>query len=159
GVKLPDKEIAVVHRTEGSGSTFIFTKYLETASEAWRKSGVGADTAVRWKTGTGEQGNPQVAGFIGRTSGRIRHIELDYALLKKDKIQFGAVQNRSGKFVLADLKSVTKAAENALKDKERITEDLNINLIDVPGEESYPISGTTWAVLYSNQEAPTGKAL
>jgi phosphate transport system substrate-binding protein len=159
GVKLPNQEIAVVHRTEGSGSTFIFTKYLETASEAWQKSGVGAGTTVKWKTGTGEQGNPGVAGFIGKTDGSIGYIELYYALLKKDEIQFGAVQNRSGKFVLADLKGVTQAAENALKDKKRITDDLDINLIDVQGEESYPISGTTWAVLYSNQEAPTGKAL
>jgi phosphate transport system substrate-binding protein len=159
GVQLPDLDIAVVHRTEGSGSTFLFTKYLETVSSAWRASGVGAGTTVKWKTGTGEQGNPGVAGFLGYTEGSIGYIELYYALLKKDEIQFGAVQNQAGKFVRADLKGVTKAAENALKDKERIRDDLDINLIDAPGEESYPISGTTWAVLFGDQDAQTGKAL
>ncbi len=156
---LPDLDIAVVHRTEGSGSTFLFTRYLQAVSSTWRASGVGAGATVPWKTGTGEQGNPGVAGFLGHTQGSIGYLELYYALLKKDEIQFGAVQNRAGKFIRADLQSVTKAAENALKDKQRITDDLDINLIDTPGEESYPISGTSWAVLYTHQEPPLGKAL
>jgi phosphate transport system substrate-binding protein len=159
GVKLPDRDIAVVHRTEGSGSTFLFTTYLQTASATWRASGVGAGATVKWKTGIGEQGNPGVAGFLGHTEGSIGYLELYYALLKKDEIQFGAVQNRAGQFILADLQSVTKAAENSLKDEERITDDLNVNLIDAPGEESYPISGTSWAVLYTDQDAAIGKAL
>jgi phosphate transport system substrate-binding protein len=159
GVKLPDQDIAVVHRTEGSGSTFIFTSYLQAASSAWRDSGVGAGATVKWKTGIGEQGNPGVAGFLGHTEGSIGYVELYYALLKKDEIQFGAVQNRAGKFIRADLASVTKAAENSLTDKERITDDLNINLIDAPGEESYPISGASWAVLYTKQDAALGTSL
>jgi phosphate transport system substrate-binding protein len=159
GVALPDKAIAVVHRTEGSGSTAIFTNYLNTVSKAWQDSKVGAGTTVKWKAGTGEQGNPGVAGFISQNEGSIGYIELYYALLKKDEIKFGAVRNREGKYILADLKSVTLAAENALKDEKRVTADLNINLIDVPGEGSYPISGTTWAVLYVNQDAAAGKAL
>jgi phosphate ABC transporter phosphate-binding protein len=160
GVKLPDRDIAVVHRTEGSGSTFIFTSYLQKVSKAWQDSGVGAGTTVKWKTGTGEQGNPGVAGFIGQTEGSIGYVELYYALLKKGEIQFGAMQNHDGdKFIHADLKSVTKAAENALKEKQRVTEDLNIDLLDAPGEESYPISGTTWAVFHVDQEPQRGKKL
>jgi phosphate ABC transporter phosphate-binding protein len=159
GVNLPDLNIAVVHRTEGSGSTFIFTSYLQKTSKAWQESGVGAGTTVKWKTGTGEQGNPGVAGFISQTEGSIGYIELYYALLKKDAIRFGAVQNQVGKFILADLKSVTRAAENSLQDKKRITDDLNMDLLNAPGEESYPISGATWAVLYTNQDAQRGKAL
>jgi phosphate ABC transporter phosphate-binding protein len=159
GVKLPDLDIAVVHRTEGSGSTFIFTSYLQKASPAWQKSGVGAGTTVKWKTGTGEQGNPGVAGFLGQTQGSIGYVELYYALLKKDEIQYGAVENSEHKFIHADLKSVTEAANNALRDKERVTDDLNLDLLDAPGAESYPISGTTWAVLYADQEPARGKML
>jgi phosphate transport system substrate-binding protein len=159
GMKLPNLDIAVVHRTEGSGSTFIFTNYLQTVSAAWRKSGVGAGTTVKWKAGTGEQGNPGVAGFIGQTEGSIGYLELYYALLKKDAIQFGAVQNRAGKFIHADLASVTRAADNALKDSQRVSDALDINLLDAPGDGSYPISGASWAVLYVDQDAQMGAAL
>jgi phosphate transport system substrate-binding protein len=159
GVKLPNLDIAVVHRTEGSGSTFIFTKYLHTVSPAWRESGVGFGTSVKWKSGTSEQGNPGVAGFIGQTEGSIGYIELYYALLKKDEIQFGAVRNQAKNYIHANLPSVTKAAENALEEKKRVSEDLDIDLLDAPGEESYPICGTTWAVLYVNPDPLTGKAL
>jgi phosphate transport system substrate-binding protein len=159
GVDLPKKKIAVVHRTEGSGSTFIFTSYLQKSSTSWKDSGVGVGTTVKWKTGTGEQGNPGVAGFISQTEGSIGYIELYYALLKQDEIKFGGVQNPAGKFILADLKSVTRAAENSLEDKKRVTDDLNMDLLNAPGEESYPISGATWAVLYTKQDAQRGKAL
>jgi phosphate ABC transporter phosphate-binding protein len=161
GVALPDLDIAVVHRTEGSGTTFLFTKYLHTVSPAWRESGVGFGTTVKWKTGTGEQGNPAVAGFIGQTEGSIGYTELYYALLKRGEIHYGAVKNQAGKYVHADLNSVTKAADNALADKtkKRLTEELDIDLLDTPGAESYPISGTTWAVLYVDQEAQTSRPL
>jgi len=159
GVKLPDLNIAVVHRTEGSGSTFLFTSYLQKVSGSWQQSGVGAGTTVKWKTGTGEQGNPGVAGFLSQTEGSIGYLELYYALLKKGEIQFGAVQNREGKFIQADLKSVTEAAANSLKDDKRIREDLFIDLLDAPGTGSYPISGTTWAVLFAAQEPQRGKLL
>ncbi len=158
-VKLPDLNIAVVHRTEGSGSTFLFTSYLQKVSASWQQSGVGAGTAVKWKTGTGEQGNPGVAGFLSQTEGSIGYIELYYARLKKDEIQYGAVQNHDGQFIRADLHSVTAAADSALQDKKRITDDLSIDLLDAPGAESYPISGTTWAVLYVDQEPQRGKTL
>jgi phosphate ABC transporter phosphate-binding protein len=158
-VKLPDLNIAVVHRTEGSGSTFLFTSYLQKVSGSWQQSGVGAGTTVKWKTGIGEQGNPGVAGFLSQAEGSIGYIELYYALLKKDEIQFGAVQNHDGRFIRADLRSVTAAAENSLQDNNRIREDLYIDLLDAPGAESYPISGTTWAMLYAAQEPQRGKAL
>jgi phosphate ABC transporter phosphate-binding protein len=159
GVMLPDLNIAVVHRTEGSGSTFLFTSYLQKVSGAWQQSGVGAGTTVKWKTGTGEQGNPGVVGFLSQTEGSIGYVELYYALLKKDEIQFGAVQNRDGKFIRADLQSVTAAADNCLRDNKRISDDLNIDLLDASGAESYPIGGTTWAVLYSDQDEQCGKVL
>ncbi len=159
GVPLPGLDIAVVHRTEGSGSTFLFTSYLQKVSAAWQQSGVGCGHTVQWKTGTGEQGNPGVSGFLGQTEGGIGYLELYYALLKKDAIQFGAVRNRDGKFIRADLRSVTKAAENALQDKQRIRDDLYVDLLDAPGEDSYPISGTTWAVWHADQEASRGKRL
>ncbi len=158
-VRLPDLRIAVVHRTEGSGSTFIFTGYLEKVSPAWQKSGIGAGTTVKWKTGTGEQGNPGVAGFLGQTEGSIGYVELYYALLRKDAIQFGAVQNREGNYVRADLEGVTRAAENAMNDKQRVGDDLNLDLLDASGAKSYPICGTTWAVLYADQEPARGKKL
>jgi len=117
---------------------------------------VGANTSVKWPVGTGEQGNPGVAGFLGNTPGSIGYIELYYALLKAKDIQFGAVQNKAGKFIRADLGSVSKAAENSLKD---VPDDLRFSLTNADGADSYPISGTTWAVLYIDQHGETGKDL
>lgn len=159
GVTLPDLNIAVVHRTEGSGSTFLFTRYLQKVSPAWQQSGIGAGSTVKWKTGTGEQGNPGVAGFLRQTEGSIGYLELYFALLKKDEIQFGAVRNPEGQFIRADLRSLAAAAESALRDNKRITDDLDIDLLDAPGAESYPISGAAWAVLYADQEPQRGRAL
>jgi phosphate transport system substrate-binding protein len=159
GVKLPDLDIAVVHRTEGSGSTNMFTSYLHRVSKAWRDSGVGFGTTVKWPAGVGEQGNPGVAGFLAKTEGSIGYVELYFALLKQGEIQYGAVQNaaKEPKFILADLKSVTTAAENALKEK--IPDDLNLDLLAAPGEDSYPICGTTWAVVYTKQDPNRSQAL
>jgi phosphate ABC transporter phosphate-binding protein len=154
-VELPNQKISVVHRSEGSGSTFIFTEYLSKVSPEWKEK-VGVNTDVKWPEGVGEKGNPGVAGFISNNPGSIGYIELYYALLKKDEIKFGAVKNKAGKFILADLTSVSKAAENSLKD---IPNDLRFSLTDAEGEDSYPISGTTWAVLYTEQNPQTGKAL
>lgn len=159
GVDLPAKKIAVVHRTEGSGSTFLFTSYLHKSSKAWQDSGVGAGPTVNWKAGTGEQGNPGMAGFISQNDGSIGYLELYYALLKKDEIQLGAVQNQAGKFIRADLNSVTRAAENCLQDNKCVTDNLNMDLLNAPGEGSYPISGACWAVLYTEQDPQRVKAL
>jgi phosphate transport system substrate-binding protein len=155
GVPLPGTSISVVHRTEGSGSTLIFTEYLSKVSPEWKEK-VGANTSVKWPAGIGEQGNPGVAGFISQNNGSIGYLELYYALLKRTEIQFGAVKNKAGHFIRADLTNVRKAAENSLRD---IPDDLRFSLTDAAGDDSYPISGTTWAVLYTEQTAETGKAL
>jgi phosphate transport system substrate-binding protein len=153
GVNLPDKAISVVHRAEGSGTTAIFTEFLSKSSPKWKEK-VGTSTTVTWPVGSGEKGNPAVADNIGRTEGAIGYVELIYALQKKD-IKYGAVKNKAGKFVLADLKSVSAAAAS-LKD---IPPDLRFTIVDAPGEESYPISGTTWAVLYQKQQGDAGREL
>jgi phosphate transport system substrate-binding protein len=153
GVNLPDKEISVVHRAEGSGTTAIFTEFLSKSSPKW-KDKVGTNTTVTWPVGSGEKGNPAVADNIGRTAGGIGYVELIYALQKKD-IKYGAVKNKAGKFILADLKSVSAAAAS-LKD---IPADLRFTIVDADGDESYPISGTTWAVLYQEQKGDAGREL
>jgi phosphate transport system substrate-binding protein len=152
--KLPDLKISVVHRAEGSGTTAIFTEYLSLVSDEWKKK-IGSNTTVDWPVGSGEKGNPAVADNIGRSPGSIGYVELLYALQKKD-IQYGAVQNKARKFILADLKSV-RAAAGSLKS---YPENLCFSIVkEYEGDDAYPISGTTWAVLYQNQSGDTGHEL
>jgi phosphate transport system substrate-binding protein len=152
-IQLPDLKISVVHRAEGSGTTAIFTEFLSTVSPKW-KDKVG--TTIDWPVGSGEKGNPAVADNISRGAGSIGYVELLYALQKKDKIRYGAVQNKAGKFILADLPSV-RAAAASLK---TVPEDLCFSLVKgYEGEDAYPISGTTWAVLYKNQSGDAGHEL
>ena len=154
GVKLPDQKISVVVRGDSSGSTNIFTDYLSKVSPEFKKQ-VGAGTAVQWPSnvGTAESGNPAVAGFIGKNPGSIGYTELTFALNKG--IKFGAVKNKAGKFVLASPKSVSQAAASLAE----VPDDLRFTLTDTPGDGSYPISGTTWAVMYVKQPADSGPAL
>jgi phosphate transport system substrate-binding protein len=153
-VKLPDLKISVVHRAEGSGTTAIFTEFLSTVSPKWKEK-IGSNTTVKWPVGSGEKGNPAVADNIGRSPGSIGYVELLYALQKKD-IKYGAVQNKAGKFILADLPSV-RAAAASLKE---VPEDLSISLVkNYDGADAYPICGTTWAVLYQNQSGDAGHEL
>ncbi len=144
-VALPDKEIAPVHRSDSSGSTNIFTEYLSKVSEDWKPIGFG--TTVEWKVGPGAEKTAGVAGFIKKNPYSLGYVELTYAL--QSDLKFGAVRNRAGQFVSASLPSVAKAAENSLGDK--FPADLRYSITDAPGDGSYPISGTTWAVLYVNQ--------
>jgi phosphate transport system substrate-binding protein len=152
GVDLPDKPIRVIHRSDGSGTTYIWTDYLQKATRKlklgkgkWTRQG----TAIEWpKKTVGAKGTEGVAGEVSRNEYSIGYIELTYAL--QNKIQYGRVQNRAGKFLIANLDSVTEAAKNALKD---IPEDLRFSIVDAKGKGSYPISGTTWAVIYVNQSA------
>jgi phosphate transport system substrate-binding protein len=153
GVNLPDQEIAVVHRSEGSGTTYIWVDYLSKVSEEWKEK-VGVGTSVKWPTGVGQKGNEGVAGYITRSPGSIGYIELIYA--KPNNIKFGSVKNKEGAFVLASLESVTAAAKNALK---VIPSDLRYSITDPEGKDSYPISGTNWAVLYVKQPPEKGKAI
>jgi phosphate transport system substrate-binding protein len=145
GVNLPDTAITVVHRSDGSGTSFIWSDYLSKVSDEW-KNKVGAATSLNWPAGVGQKGNEGVAGQITRTPGAIGYVELIYAL--QNKIPYGLVQNKEGKFIKGSLDSVTAAANGALKE---IPADLRYSLTNAPGAESYPISGTTWAILYVDQ--------
>jgi phosphate ABC transporter phosphate-binding protein len=153
GLSLPDKDIALVRRSDGSGSTNIFTDYLCKVSDEFKKD-IGSGTTVKWKVGSGENGTSGVAGFITKTANSLGYIELTYAL--QNKVAYGEIKNKAGQFVRADLKSVSKAAENSLKE---IPPDLRFSLTDAPGEGSYPLSGTTWAVVYAEQSPATAKQL
>ena len=146
---LPDKEIVVVHRSDGSGTTYIWVDYLAKVSPEW-KTKVGVGTSVNWPCGIGQKGNEAVAGQVQRSPGSIGYIELIYAL--QNNIKFGSVQNKEGTFVTASLESVTAAANASLTD---IPDDLRYSITDAPGKASYPVSGTVWAVVYVND--PTGR--
>ena len=153
GVALPDEDIAVVHRSDGSGTTYTWVDYLAKVSADW-KSKVGVGTSVNWPAGEGQKGNEGVAGQVRRSEGAIGYIELIYAM--QNNIQFGAVQNKEGAFIQASLKSVTAAANSALSN---LPDDLRYSIINAPGKESYPISGTSWALVYVNQPGDKGKLI
>jgi phosphate transport system substrate-binding protein len=151
GVEFPDKEIVVIHRSDGSGTTYIWVDYLSKVNPAWKKK-VGVGTSVNWPTGIGQKGNEGVAGQVRRTTGSIGYVELIYAL--QNDISFGLVQNKEGEFVKASLESVTAAANASLKE---IPDDLRFSITDAPGKGSYPISGTNWAVVYQKLPAKKGQ--
>jgi phosphate transport system substrate-binding protein len=148
---LPDQEIVVVHRSDGSGTTYIWVDYLSKVSPEWKEK-VGVGTSVNWPTGIGQKGNEGVAGQVQRSAGSIGYIELIYAL--QNKIKYGTVQNKEGNFVAAGLDSVTAAANASLT---VIPEDLRYSITDAPGKDSYPIAGTSWAVCYTNNPGGKGK--
>lgn len=151
GVTLPSRPVLVVHRSEGSGTTDIFTDYLTKVSPEWQ-SKVGRGSSVQWPTGIGGQGNEGVANQVRNTVGGVGYIELAYA--RQNKIAYGAVKNRAGNYVDPDPKNVTNAA-SSLKD---IPADLRFSITDQPGAEAYPIAGTTWVLLYKTQaDANQGK--
>jgi phosphate transport system substrate-binding protein len=153
GLKLPEKDIMTVHRRDGSGTTDIWTDYLSKMSPEWQK-GPGRGLEVKWPVGQAEVGNSGVAGYVKQNAGSIGYVELSQA--HRDDLAFGSVQNRAGEFVRGRLETVTAAADNALKE---IPEDLRYSLTDAPGKESYPISGTTWAIVYRYQAANKGQQL
>ncbi len=140
GVKLPPLPITVVHRSDGSGTSYIFTEYLSKVSPEWKEK-VGKGKSVSWPVGLGGKGNEGVAGLVSQTPGAIGYTELIYAI--KNNIKFGAVQNKAGKFVLASLESVKAAAD--LKD---FPQDTRVSLTNTPAPEGYPIASFTWLLLY-----------
>jgi phosphate ABC transporter phosphate-binding protein len=148
---LPNKEIAVVHRSDGSGTTYVWVDYLSKVSPEWKEK-VGVATSVNWPCGDGMKGNEGVAGAIKATPGSLGYIELTYAL--QSDIKFGMVINRAGLPIKADLKSISAAADSSLS---VIPEDLRYSITNADGQDSYPISGTNWAVIYVNQPPETGK--
>jgi phosphate transport system substrate-binding protein len=144
GVKLPGSEITVVHRSDGSGTTYIFADYLGKISADWKKT-VGIATSLNWPTGVGAKGNEGVAGLVKQTPGAIGYVELIYAL--QNKIDFGSVQNAAGEFVRASLDSVTKAAAAT---KGKMPPDFRVSITNAPGAGVYPISSFTWLLFYEN---------
>ena len=140
GVKLPDEDIAVVHRTDGSGTTYIFTDFLSKVSSAW-KDKVGKSTSVNWPAGLGGKGNEGVSGMVKQTEGSIGYVELIYALA--NKMPYGTVKNAAGEFVKASLESVTEAA-GSLKE---MPEDFRVSITNAPGKNAYPISSFTWLLV------------
>src|ERR1017187_2519861 len=141
GVKLPSDDIVVVHRSDGSGTSYIFTDFLLKASDDW-KNKVGKGTSVNWPKGLGGKGNEGVTGLVKQTPGAIGYIELIYAV--QNNIPYGKVQNASGKFVKADLAGVTAAAASAAKD---MPEDFRVSITNAPGGAVYPISSFTWLLI------------
>ena len=153
GVNFPDKEIIVVHRSDGSGTTFIWTDYLSKVSPEW-KGQVGADTSVKWPVGLGQKGNEGVAGSIRQMSGAIGYVELIYAM--QNNIPYGSVRNAAGAFVKASLESVTAAAASAPK----MPADFRVSITNAPGKDAYPISSFTWLLIPAqSKDAAKGKIL
>src|SRR6266700_4107562 len=144
GVSLPHQSITVVHRSDGSGTTGIFTHYLAAVSPQWQ-SQVGAGTTVNWPTGVGGKGNAGVAAQVKSTMGAIGYNELAYVL--SNNIQYAAVQNANMKYVLPSVDSAAAAAQNITT----IPDDLRFYFVNAPGDASYPITGFTWAIVYQNQ--------
>jgi len=140
-VKLPDMNIVVVHRSDGSGTTFIFSEYLSEVSEEW-KNNVGKGKVLNWPVGLGGKGNPGVAGLVKQIPGAIGYVELTYALT--NNMPVALLQNKSGKFVRPTVESITEAANVKLPD------DMRVSLVNTPAGEGYPISGFTWIIVYKD---------
>jgi len=152
GVNLPDKDIVVVHRSDGSGTTYIWTDYLSKISPEW-KGKVGTNTSVNWPTGIGGKGNEGVAGQIKQTPGALGYVELIYAI--QNKMPYADVKNAAGKFVKPSLESITAAMATA-----QIPDDFRFSITNAPGEDAYPICGATWLLVYEQQKDPArGKKL
>jgi phosphate transport system substrate-binding protein len=148
GVKLPGDDIVVVHRSEGSGTSFIWTDFLSKVSDDW-KNKVGKGASVNWPVGLGGKGNEGVTGLIKQTPGSIGYVELIYAL--QNNVPYGKVQNSSGKFLKADLAGVSAAAAGAAKD---MPDDFRVSITNAPGAAAYPISSFTWLLIPSQIPDP-----
>jgi phosphate transport system substrate-binding protein len=152
GVKLPDTGITVVHRSDGSGTTNIFSSYLSKVSPEWKEK-VGAGPSLNWPVGLGGKGNPGVAGLVKQTPGSFGYVELIYAL--QNKMPFGEIKNKKGNFIKPTIASTSLAANTSLPD------DMKVDLTDTDAPKGYPISGFTWILVYKEQnyaDHPKGKA-
>src|SRR6266511_4014017 len=146
GVNLPNMDITVAHRSDGSGTTYIWVDYLSKVSPEWKQK-VGVATSVNWPVGLGGKGNEGVSAHVTQVPGSIGYVELIYAL--QNKISYGSVQNSSGKFVKANVASVTAAAAAASK---QMPPDFRVSITNAPGEDVYPISSFTWLLMYENPQ-------
>jgi phosphate transport system substrate-binding protein len=153
GVNFPDKDIIVVHRSDGSGTTFIWTDYLSKVSPEW-KGQVGSDTSVKWPVGLGNKGNEGVSGLIRQMSGSIGYVELIYAV--QNNIPYGSVRNSAGNFIKASLESVSAAAASSPK----MPPDFRVSITNAPGKDAYPIASFTWLLIPLPSKDPAkGKIL
>jgi phosphate transport system substrate-binding protein len=152
GINFPNKSIVVVHRSDGSGTTYCFTDYLSKVSADWN-SGVGKGTSVKWPTGIGAKGNEGVAGMLRQMDGAIGYVELIYA--EQNNIAYGKMKNAAGEFIKASLDSVSKAAATA-----KIPNDYRVSITNAPGKGVYPISTFTWLLIpQKNADANKQKIL
>ncbi len=153
GVTFPNQTIVTLHRSDGSGTTYIFTDYLSKVSNEWKDS-AGKGTSVKWPSGLGGKGNEGVAGQIRTLPGSIGYIELIYAV--QNKIPYGVVRNASGNFVKASLESVTAAAASV----KTMPADFRVSITNAPGKDSYPISSFTWLLIpEKSKDAAKGKLI
>jgi phosphate transport system substrate-binding protein len=152
GVSLPDQDIVVVHRSDGSGTTYIFTDYLSNVSSEWKEK-VGKGTSVSWPVGLGGKGNEGVSGQIRQVPGALGYIELAYA--KQNNLPYADMKNAAGNYITPSIETVTAALATAT-----IPEDFRFSMVNPPGEKAYPIAGTTWLLVYQQQkDAAKGKKL
>lgn len=152
GTKLPPTDLIVVHRSDGSGTSYIFTDYLSSVSKEW-ENGVGRNTSVKWPAGLGAKGNEGVAGQVKQLPGAMGYIELAYA--HQNKLPFASIRNASGQSVLPTIESVTEALATA-----KVPDDFRFSMVNPPGEKAYPIAGTTWLLVYEQQrDSAKGKKL
>jgi phosphate transport system substrate-binding protein len=146
-VNFPNQPIVVIHRSDGSGTSYIFTDYLSKVSSEW-KNGPGKGTSVKWPVGLGGKGNEGVAGMIRQMEGSIGYVELIYAL--QNKITYGSVKNVAGEFVKASLESVTTAAASV----KSMPADFRVSITNAPGKAAYPISSFTWLLIPTKSQDP-----
>ena len=151
GVSLPNEDITVVHRSDGSGTSFVFSDYLSKVSPEW-KSKVGASTSVNWPLGLGGKGNEGVAGLVKQTPNSIGYVELIYAV--QNKIPYGSMRNAAGTWVKADFNTVSEAAAGAAKS---MPEDFRVSITNAPGKNAYPISTFTWLLIPNKIDDATKK--
>ena len=152
GVKLPAQDIVVIHRSDGSGTTYIWTDYLSKVSSEWQ-SKVGANTSVNWPVGLGGKGNEGVAGLVKQTPNSLGYIELIYAV--QNNIPYGSVKNAAGEFVKPSLAGVSAAAAGAAGS---MPDDFRVSITNAPGKGAYPISSFTWLLIPAQIQDPAKKA-
>jgi phosphate transport system substrate-binding protein len=154
GVRLPNESLLVVHRSDGSGTTYIWVDYLSKVSKEWEQK-VGRGTSVNWPVGLGGKGNEGVAGQVKSTPGALGYVELAYAAT--NKMPVASVRNSAGKFIEPTIETTTAAAAGAAKD---MPADFRVSITNAPGDNAYPISSFTWLLVYKDQtDEAKGKAL
>ncbi len=154
GVKLPAEDIVVVHRSDGSGTTFIWTDYLSKVSTEWHQK-VGRGTSVNWPVGLGGKGNEGVTATVKQTPGALGYVELGYAMA--NQLPAGMVRNKAGKFITPSLESITAAAAGAMKEMGPST-DFRVSITNPEGDAAYPVSSFTWFLLHQQYEDATKAA-